>query len=200
MYGNLNPGLLICRCLDRTDDKPIEGAGVIITWVEADVSFGGKLPLFNKNGALSISVSADTDKSGVAFVEFFWDPTNIGWLNSSSPAIRVSAIGPAARHDNWFNSNRTNKAYSTERIEGKRIYECVNLGQVSSGGKGVFQFKSKESTGLDAASKIKQILEFRAKTAGEKLPPLSIFNKVMRPSVEMYGLLGGFDIRMSRHL
>lgn len=196
MYGNMNPGLLIARCLDKANGSPVVGAGVMITWVEADAAFGGRLPLFNSQGLPTMSVEADTDGAGVAFVEFFWDPTHIGWLLSSSPAIRVSAVGPAARHDNWFNSNQSNKSYQTERVEGQRLYECVNLGQIHSGGKGMFQFKSTESTALGTASKLKQILEFRAKKAGEKIPKLQIL-KVMRPSVEMYALLGGFDIEMT---
>jgi hypothetical protein len=196
MYGNMNPGLLICRCLDKNDGNPVVGAGVMITWVEADAAFGGRLPLINAQGQPASSVEADTDAAGVAFVEFFYDPTHIGWLISSSPAIRVSAVGPAARHDNWFNSNQSNKSYQTERIEGKRLYECVNLGQVQSGGKGMFQFKSTESTAISTAGKLKQILEFRAKQAGEKIPKLQIL-KVMRPEIEMYALLGGFDIEMT---
>jgi hypothetical protein len=196
MYGNMNPGLLICRCLDKVNGDPVVGAGVMITWVEADASFGGRLPLFDSKGSPATSVEADTDSSGVAFVEFFWDPTHIGWLLSSSPAIRVSAIGPAARHDNWFNSNQSNKSYLSERITGQRLYECVNLGQIQNGGKGMFQFNSTESSAIGAASKLKQILEFRAKTAGEKIPKLQIL-KVMRPTTEMYALLGGFDIQMT---
>ncbi len=121
----------------------------------------------------------------------------MGYLNSDSPAIRVSAVGPAARHDNWFNSDLSNKLYNTERIEGKRMYECVNLVQVMSSGKGVFKFKSAEPAAIDVASKLKEIIEFRAKIAEEKLPPLKIL-KVMRPEIEMYSLVGGFDIQMTR--
>jgi hypothetical protein len=129
-------------------------------------------------------------------VQFFWDPTNIGWLVSSSPQVRMSAVGPGARFDNWFNSDQTNKLYFTTRVGNERIFECINLGQAWSGGKGEFQFKSTESWAMDAASKIKDIIKFRASAAEEKIPKLQIL-QVMRPSVEMDSLVGGFDVYMA---
>jgi hypothetical protein len=196
-YDNLNPGMLICRCLDKDGLAPVEGASAILTWVEADASFGGRLPLYDQNGNKADSVLADTDEAGVAFVSFFWDPTHIGWLLSDSPAIRVSATGPAGKYSGIFTSKRVNKLYYTTRVGNERIYECINLGQIWSGGKGSFQFRSTENHAIDAISKLKQILEFRAKVAEQKLPKVP-FLKIMRPSTEMVSLVGGFDILMDK--
>lgn len=199
MYGNMNPGLLICRLTSEATGNVVEGATAQVTWVEADASFGGRLQLYDKNGAPTTDVRADSDAAGVALVEFFWNPTQIGYLLSNSPQTRVCGFGVASSQEvvergTIFSDTKVSRNFETARLS-DRIHLCVNLGQVMSSGKGTFQFREATSYTVGAAKKIAEILQFRAKIAGEKIPRLQIL-KVMRPSVEMYSLLGAVEIRM----
>lgn len=198
MYGNMNPGLLICHLTSEETGNDIEGATAQITWVEMDASFGGRLQLYDKKGILTQYVSADSDNAGVAFVEFFWDPTHIGYFVSNSPQTRVSGFGVSTSkeitHRGRIYDTKVNRHFDTKRIT-DRMHLCVNLGQVMSSGKGDFQFKQPASFAIGVAKKIKEILEFRAKIAKEKVPKLQVL-KVVRPSLEMYSLLGFVEITM----
>ena len=196
MYGNMNPGLIVCRCLDGDSLEPVEGATVMLTWIATDPS-AGQFKFYDLDGNETAAPSAETDSAGIALVKFLWDPVKIGSLVSSSPSVRVSAVGPAAHYDGWFSSERTNKLYFTTRVGNERLYECINLGQAWSGGKGAFTFKSTESHAIDALSRLKQLVEYIAKKRGGKLPTLP-FSKIMRPEIEMDSLLGGFDIKMAQ--
>ena len=86
--------------------------------------------------------------------------------------------------------------YQTNRIADELLFECVNLGQVWGSGKGEFQFKSSEGLAMDTISTIKQILEFRGKVDGEKLPKMP-YLRIMRNEMEMTSLLGGLDVYLN---
>jgi len=201
MAGNLNPGLLICQC-ESWSGRPILGATVQLNFVEVDAAFGGRLKLFNPKGEEATSVTADTTRSGVAFLQFFWDPTHIGYFTSNTPKFRAVAYGvpgfskeivPGA----LYGTNEVSHGFETDRAAG-RMGLCVNLGQIWSEGKGEFQFKENESIAIDIAKKIKEALEFHAKATGQKTPKVP-FLKPMRPTPEMVSLLGYASFRLKAY-
>ncbi|MGE0421671.1 MAG: hypothetical protein AB7O88_05385 [Reyranellaceae bacterium] len=211
-YGNLNPGVIFIRCLDGATLKPVEGATVLLTWLQADAAFGGRLQLYDEKGEMTAAPSAETSKSGVAPLKFFWDPAKIGEAQSvsDSPAIRVSAVGPAARYGGFFTSTRVNDLYFTTRVGNEHVFLCMNFGAAWSGGKGAFQFNSGASNAMDAASKVKDIIDWswkwedawiKAAAKGGKFSPympklVDIVNN--RPTPELYAFVGGFDVMMDR--
>lgn len=198
-YGNMNPGLMICLMKTKDTGNVVENGRATLTRVQTDVTFGGSLPLFDTTGKSVWTVAAESDNSGVAFVEFMWDPTHIGHFIEDSPlaviASRNSSNGDVMEitERGIFKDTKVKRDFITMRY-GVRMHLCVNLGQVLKSGNG--NFKAPTSKTVDALKFIQKILEFRAKVAGEKLPPLQIF-KVMRPSVEMYALLGVAEIKMT---
>lgn len=201
MAGNMNPGLLICQC-ESWSGHPVEGATAQINFVEVDATFGGRLKLFDTKGKEASYVSADTKRSGIAFVEFYWEPAHIGYFTSSMPKFRASAFGAPGfskevEPGKYFGTNEVPRGFETDRASG-RMAMCVNLGLAWSSGKGEFQFKEPGSTAIDIAGKIKQALEFHAKKAGEKIPKLQIL-KIMRPEIEMVSLLGFASFRMKAY-
>jgi hypothetical protein len=205
-YGNLNPGVIFVRCLDGTTGAPVEGAGAVLTWVEADASFGGRLPLYDTAGKPTDAPTVDSTASGVAVLKFLWDPIHIGYFVSEAPRIRLAVVGPALRFGGIFSSRKLNRAYLSTRTGNERLYKCVNFGQAWSGGKGAFQFNSTASDAMSAGSMVKQIIEWswdwedawiKARSGG-KLPPFLPKMGIMRPSIEMAALVGGFDVRMQQ--
>src|SRR5437868_6566276 len=112
MAGDMNRGVLVCRCVDGTNSKPVKGALVQLSWVEAETAFGGRLPLLDTKGNKADAVSAETDEAGVATVQFQWDPTQIAWINGvMNPHIKVSAIS---------GYNQSDKIYWTTRVGNER--------------------------------------------------------------------------------
>lgn len=200
MYGNMNPGLMICLMKAEDTGNVIEKGKATLTRVQTDVTFGGSLPLFDTTGKSVWVASAESDNSGIAFVEFLWDPTHIGHFIEESPlaviASRNSDTGETLeiKERGTFSDTKEKRDFIAMR-HGVRLHLCVNLGQALKSGKGDFQFKEPTSKTIDALKFIQKLLEFRAKVKGEKIPKLQIL-KVMRPSVEMYALLGVAEIKM----
>lgn len=207
-WGNLNPGLVLVRCLDRATSKPVERARALLTWVEADAGLGGRLRLYNENGKPDDAPGADSGASGVAVPKFGWDPVQLANLVSHAPRVRISVVGPAAKYKRG--SAPVNRLYFTERVGYERIYLALNFGQAWSGGKGMFNLSTAESGALDAATKIKDIIQWfwdwkdawikAAAKGGRFFPavPKALGNVGVRLSTEMFGLVGGFDVRLTR--
>jgi hypothetical protein len=201
MYGNLNPGLMICFLRAGDTGNVLENAKATVPWIQTDQTFGGNLPIFDKDGRSVWTASAVSDSSGVAFVQFLWDPIHIGHFIDESPMAIVRGRNAdqgetyEIKERGTFADTKVSRSFVATGIF-KRFHLCVNLGQVLSSGKGEFQFKSGSGSAIDALKLIQRILEFRAKIKGEKIPKLQIL-KVMRPSVEMYSLVGAVELNLT---
>lgn len=201
MAGNMNPGLLICQC-ESWSGNPIEGATAQINFVEVDAAFGGRLKLMDTKGTETTYVSADTKRSGIAFVEFYWEPAHIGYFTSNMPKFRASAFGAPGfskevEPGRYYGTNEVPRGFETDRASG-RMGLCINLGLAWSSGKGEFQFQEGPSAAIDIAGKVKQALEFHLKATGEKVPKLQIL-KIARPEIEMASLLGFASFRLKAY-
>lgn len=201
MAGNLNPGLLICQ-FESWSGHPIQGGTAQLNFVEVDAAFGGRLKLFNPKGEETDRVTADSARSGVAFLQFFWDPTHIGYFTSNTPKFRAAGYGvPGFSKEivpgELFGTNEVPRGFETDYISG-RMGLCVNLGQIWSEGKGEFQFKEGASLAIDVMKKIKEALDFHAKVTGQKTPKVP-FLKPMRPTPEMVSLLGFASFRVKAY-
>lgn len=208
-WGNLNPGLLLVRCLDIATGEPVEGARAILTWVEADASIGGRLRLYDEQGRPDNAPGVDSGASGVAALKFGWDPIQVANLVSHAPRVRVSVVGPAPKYKGR-GAAPVNKLYFTERVGYERIYLALNFEQAWSGAKGMFNLSTAESGAQDAATKIKDIIQWSwewkdawikaAAKGGSFFPvvPKALGNFGVRLSTEVFGLVGGFDVRLTR--